>query len=216
MATLEVELGDLRASKVEFVASDLIVTLRDGRRIATPIAWYPRLANATEEQRLNYQIMPMGIHWPDLDEDLSIAGMFAGSPAAGVAVTGADDEMPVTGTPIGFGPQVVRSAAQRPMVRQAGISASYAYLESRAASADVQSEVRAGNDMESVMNSIRRIIEDDSSSNEAPLESASPSEEFRYSTKLARRRFIVVAALAGLSAFAASVAAIGIIAIWLR
>jgi hypothetical protein len=54
------------------------VTLQDGRKIATPLAWYPRLKAATAQQRANYEIMPMGIHWPDLDEDLGIIGMLKG------------------------------------------------------------------------------------------------------------------------------------------
>jgi hypothetical protein len=78
MTTLEIDVGDLRARAVEFTASELVVTLADGRRIATPIEWYPRLLHATPTQRSNFEIMPMGIHWPDLDEDLGIAGMLKG------------------------------------------------------------------------------------------------------------------------------------------
>jgi hypothetical protein len=78
MSTLEIEVGDLRARSVEFTATELVVTLIDGRRIATPLDWYPRLAKASPAQRSKYEIMPMGIHWPDLDEDLSIAGMLKG------------------------------------------------------------------------------------------------------------------------------------------
>ena len=50
--------------------------LEDGRVITVPLAWYPRLLHATAEQRRNYQWIGQGegIHWPDLDEDLSIAG----------------------------------------------------------------------------------------------------------------------------------------------
>ena len=81
MSTLEIEIGDLRAQSVECTANELIVTLRDGRRIATPLGWYPRLKSATSSQRANYEIMPMGIHWPEIDEDLSIAGMLKGQPA---------------------------------------------------------------------------------------------------------------------------------------
>ena len=78
MSTLEIDVGDLRARAVEFTATDLVVTLADGRKIATPVEWYPHLRDASAEQRANYEIMPMGIHWPDLDEDLSIAGMLKG------------------------------------------------------------------------------------------------------------------------------------------
>lgn len=78
MTTLEIDVGDLEARKVEFTGGELVVTLADGRKIATPLAWYPRLKKATAKQRANFEIMPMGIHWPDLDEDLSIAGMLKG------------------------------------------------------------------------------------------------------------------------------------------
>ena len=78
MSTLEIDVGDLRPSSVEFTASELVVTLADGRKIATPLSWYPRLQRASAAQRMNYELMPMGIHWPDLDEDLGVAGMFRG------------------------------------------------------------------------------------------------------------------------------------------
>jgi hypothetical protein len=75
MSTLEIEVGDLRARSVECTPTELVVTLMDGRRIATPLDWYPRLVKASAAQRAKYEIMAMGIHWPDLDEDLGIAGM---------------------------------------------------------------------------------------------------------------------------------------------
>ena len=81
MSTLEIDVGDLRPSEVEFTANDLVVTLADGRKIATPLDWYPRLKSASAQQRSNFEIMAMGIHWPDLDEDLGIAGMLKGRAA---------------------------------------------------------------------------------------------------------------------------------------
>ena len=81
MTTLELEIGDLKPRAVEFTASELVVTLVDGRKIATPLEWYPRLQRASAAQRQNYEIMPMGIHWPEIDEDLSIAGMLKGQRA---------------------------------------------------------------------------------------------------------------------------------------
>ncbi len=78
MRTLEIDVGDLRAKSVEFTATELVVTLQDGRRIATPLEWYPRLQRASTHERAHFEIMPMGIHWPDIDEDLSIAGMLKG------------------------------------------------------------------------------------------------------------------------------------------
>ena len=78
MSTLEIDVGDLHARAVEFTATELVVTLADGRKIATPLDWYPRLKRASAAERANYEIMPMGIHWPDIDEDLGIVGMLKG------------------------------------------------------------------------------------------------------------------------------------------
>ena len=81
MSTLEIDVGDLRARSVAFTATELVVTLADGRKIATPLDWYPRLQGASASERAHFEIMPMGIHWPDIDEDLSIAGMLKGQRA---------------------------------------------------------------------------------------------------------------------------------------
>ena len=54
------------------------MTLQDGRKIATPLDRYPRLKQASPQQRANFEIMPMGIHWPELDEDLGVLGMLKG------------------------------------------------------------------------------------------------------------------------------------------
>jgi len=61
----------------------LIVDLMDGRTISVPLAWYPRLFNATPEQRANWETCAAGygIHWPDIDEDLSTEGLLRGAPA---------------------------------------------------------------------------------------------------------------------------------------
>ena len=58
MSTLEIDVGDLRATSVDFTATELIVTLADGRKIVTPLDWYPRLKQASDEERANYEIMP--------------------------------------------------------------------------------------------------------------------------------------------------------------
>jgi hypothetical protein len=63
---------------MEFRDGLLLVTLKDGRVIGTPIDWYPRLANATPEQLEHYELWAFGIHWEELDEDLSIDGMLQG------------------------------------------------------------------------------------------------------------------------------------------
>jgi hypothetical protein len=81
MSTLELEVGDLKPRTVEFTASELVVTLADGRKIATPLDWYPRLQRASVAERENFEIMAMGVHWPAIDEDLSVAGMLKGQRA---------------------------------------------------------------------------------------------------------------------------------------
>ena len=77
-----IDVGDIRPVSVAFTADELVVTLADGRKIATPFAWYPRLRDAGVAARSRFELMPMGIHWLDLDEDLGIAGMLRGRPAA--------------------------------------------------------------------------------------------------------------------------------------
>jgi Protein of unknown function (DUF2442) len=83
MTILEIDVGDLQATSVEFTKNELVVRLGDGRRIATPLAWYPRLKAATPKQRANFEIMPLGIHLPDLDEDLGVVGMLKGQRGRG-------------------------------------------------------------------------------------------------------------------------------------
>ncbi len=80
MQTLEIDVGSLRPRAVNIDANELVVTLADGRKIITPLDWYPRLKQASDAQRANFELMPMGIHWPDLDEDLGVAGMLKGRP----------------------------------------------------------------------------------------------------------------------------------------
>jgi hypothetical protein len=57
---------------------NLHVRLADGREVVTPLWWYPSLYGATPPQRNNVELMLDGVHWPDLDEDLSVRGMLAG------------------------------------------------------------------------------------------------------------------------------------------
>jgi Protein of unknown function (DUF2442) len=70
---------------VHFSDRDLIVSLEDGRRITTPLWWYPRLYHAAPEQRARWELAGAGrgIHWPDTDEDLSLEGMLRGAKAPG-------------------------------------------------------------------------------------------------------------------------------------
>lgn len=78
---------DERVLDVRFDEHSLIVDLMDGRTISAPLAWYPRLLNATAEQRRNWEKCSggYGIHWPDVDEDLSTEGLLRGAPAAKAA-----------------------------------------------------------------------------------------------------------------------------------
>lgn len=75
--------ADERVKDVRFSEDTLSVDLADGRTITVPLVWYPRLLNATQEQRKHWQISAAGygIHWPDLDEDLSTEGLLRGAPA---------------------------------------------------------------------------------------------------------------------------------------
>jgi len=68
---------------VRVTEDTLSVDLVDGRTIIVPLAWYPRLLNATAEQRANWQVAGagFGIHWPEIDEDLSTEGLLRGAPA---------------------------------------------------------------------------------------------------------------------------------------
>lgn len=72
-----------RIRTVSFDEDRLIVDLMDGRMIAAPLAWYPRLARATAVERENWRMAGggYGIHWPDIDEDLSTEGLLRGAPA---------------------------------------------------------------------------------------------------------------------------------------
>ena len=74
----------LRPAKNVVVTSDtLIAELDDGRSISVPLAWYPRLVDATDGERNNFQLIGNGegVHWPDLDEDISIENMLSGRPS---------------------------------------------------------------------------------------------------------------------------------------
>lgn len=75
--------ADERVAGVEFSEDSLTVRLMDGRSISVPLAWYPRLLNATAAQRTHWKIAGggYGIHWADIDEDLSTEGLLRGAPA---------------------------------------------------------------------------------------------------------------------------------------
>jgi Protein of unknown function (DUF2442) len=75
--------ADERVAEVAFTDEALSVTLKDGRTIIVPLTWYPRLLHATAQQRNHWKIAGggYGIHWPELDEDLSTEGLLRGAPA---------------------------------------------------------------------------------------------------------------------------------------
>jgi hypothetical protein len=68
---------DPTATHVTVTEDRLVVVLADGRELAAPLAWFPRLVEATEDQRRNWRFIGHGhgIHWPDVDEDISVAGL---------------------------------------------------------------------------------------------------------------------------------------------
>ncbi len=82
-STSEPRAGE-RISDVRIDEAALSVDLVDGRTITVPVAWFPRLIAATPKQRKNWRVSAggFGIHWPDLDEDLSVEGLLRGSPGA--------------------------------------------------------------------------------------------------------------------------------------
>ena len=73
--------ADERVADVKFTKDSLSVALRDGRTITVPLAWYPRLFNATAAERKNWRVAGggYGIHWPDVDEDLSTEAYYEGT-----------------------------------------------------------------------------------------------------------------------------------------
>jgi len=74
------ETQEARARQVSVTEEALTVDLVDGRTITVPLAWYPRLWHGTREERSHIEVVGDGtyIHWPDLDEDLTVAGLLAG------------------------------------------------------------------------------------------------------------------------------------------
>jgi hypothetical protein len=83
MNTSQLNPGE-RVRDVRLTEDTLAVDLLDGRTIIVPLAWFPRLLDATAEQRSRWKISGAGygIHWPDVDEDLSTEGLLRGAPAA--------------------------------------------------------------------------------------------------------------------------------------
>ncbi len=80
MSTLPVKVEPLAVSVSFPDATRLLVKLADGREISVPVVWFPRLAEANAEQRAEYSLIGggIGIHWPAIDEDLSVGGLLRG------------------------------------------------------------------------------------------------------------------------------------------
>src|SRR5260370_35653922 len=83
MSTPGSELIGALALSVSVSDDALVADLADGRTITVPLAWFPRLAHGTPTERANWRLIGggEGIHWPDLDEDISVAGLLAGPPS---------------------------------------------------------------------------------------------------------------------------------------
>ena len=75
-----IDVTEARAQNVSLTEATLMVELIDGRTITVPLTWYPRLAHGTPAERANWRLIGEGegLHWPDLDEDISIEGLLAG------------------------------------------------------------------------------------------------------------------------------------------
>ena len=80
MSTLKVQMTEARAQNVKVTSDTLSVDLTDGRTIAVPLAWFPRLLHASAAERNNWRFIAKGegIHWSDLDEDISVDGLLQG------------------------------------------------------------------------------------------------------------------------------------------
>ena len=81
--SIAVDVVEPRLISVKVTDEEIIAYLVDGRTISVPLAWSWRLFEASSEQRSNFEIIGdgLGIHWPDIDEDISVEGMLRGSPA---------------------------------------------------------------------------------------------------------------------------------------
>lgn len=83
MSILAVEIEIPAAEDVKVTEDTLSVNLSDGRTIAVPLEWFPRLLHATAKERNNWRLIGkgQGIHWEDIDEDISVEGLIAGRPS---------------------------------------------------------------------------------------------------------------------------------------
>ncbi|MFM9905095.1 MAG: DUF2442 domain-containing protein [Pyrinomonadaceae bacterium] len=75
--------AEAKAQKVMVTDDTLVIDVNDGRTVSVPLAWYPRLLHGTEKERNNWRFIgeKEGIHWPDLDEDISVENLLMGQPS---------------------------------------------------------------------------------------------------------------------------------------
>ena len=83
MPILQIEVEDARPVAAVCDDVQLHVTLADGRALSAPLWWYPRLVKASPDERKVVELSPLGIHWPKIDEDISVASIFRGERAPG-------------------------------------------------------------------------------------------------------------------------------------
>ena len=83
MNTLAIERREATAERVSVTEDSLTVHLADGRTLSVPLAWYPRLLHGSSKQRNRWRLIGRGegIHWPDLDEDISVENLLSGNPS---------------------------------------------------------------------------------------------------------------------------------------
>lgn len=83
MNTSAIEMRPVAIQRVNITDDTLIVDLTDGRTLSVPLAWYPRLLQGTPEERNHWRLIGEGegIHWPDLDEDISVENLILGKPS---------------------------------------------------------------------------------------------------------------------------------------
>ncbi len=83
MTTLQAEVSPATVTDVEVGDDSLTAQLSDGRTVTAPLAWYPRLLHGTEGERRNWRLIGggEGVHWPDLDEDISVINLTLGQPS---------------------------------------------------------------------------------------------------------------------------------------
>ena len=84
MSTLTIKMEIPYAEDVKITSDELNVDLSDGRSVSVPLAWFPRLVHSTDEERNHWRLIGKGsgIHWEDVDEDISIEGLLVGRPSS--------------------------------------------------------------------------------------------------------------------------------------